>query len=230
MSSRRAACFDPKRVQHPSHHRRFRHARREARRDRCLLNGKTVQTKTVDVPENGRAQVEFLGLDAPYGFSSGEVRIDSADTLPADDHFYFSVERTDPRKVLFIDDGRHAARRTLFSRRARFLRRCGFQMETLSPDAAAAANLANYAFVVLNDLGTLPQNLEDALRTLCERRRLGAGRAGPGFGGPAARARRSTKPSRHPVTRAAKASAFLTVTRYRRGPSRAAQRGALRRA
>ena len=46
-----------------------------------ILNGKTVQTKTVDVPANGRAQVEFLGLDASYGFNKCEVRIDSADAL-----------------------------------------------------------------------------------------------------------------------------------------------------
>ncbi len=72
-----------------------------------VLNGKVLQTKSVDVGENGRAQAEFLALDAPYGFSRGEVRIDSADVLPADDSFPFAVERTDPRKVLFIDDGRH---------------------------------------------------------------------------------------------------------------------------
>src|SRR3974390_3915320 len=50
-----------------------------------LLNGKTLQSKTVDVPENGRASVEFLGLEASYGFNKAEIRIDSADSLPADD-------------------------------------------------------------------------------------------------------------------------------------------------
>ena len=83
-----------------------------------LLNGKSVATKTVDVPDNGRAQVEFLGLDAPYGFSRGEVQIDAADTLPADDQFPFAVERTDPKKVLFVDDGRGRCVAVL-SRRAR---------------------------------------------------------------------------------------------------------------
>ena len=71
-----------------------------------VLNGRELQSKSVDVPENGRAQVEFAGLDAPYGFSKGEVRIDAADALPGDDRFIFSVERTDPRKVLLVDDGR----------------------------------------------------------------------------------------------------------------------------
>ena len=44
-----------------------------------VLNGKVASSKTVDVPENGRASVEFIGLDATYGLNRGEVRIDSAD-------------------------------------------------------------------------------------------------------------------------------------------------------
>ena len=36
----------------------------------------------------------------------GEIRIDSGDAFAADDHFYFSIERSDPRPVLFV----HAAR------------------------------------------------------------------------------------------------------------------------
>ena len=58
-----------------------------------LLNDRVVETKTVTVPENGRAAAEFLSLDVPHGQNKGEVRIDSADALPQDDHFYFSIER-----------------------------------------------------------------------------------------------------------------------------------------
>src|ERR1022692_402875 len=64
-----------------------------------LLNGRVIETKQVEVPENGRAGVEFLSLDVPYGRNKGEVRIDTADTLAADDSFYFSVERSDPRHI-----------------------------------------------------------------------------------------------------------------------------------
>ena len=68
------------------------------------LNGRTVETKTVEVPENGRATVEFLSLDVPYGRNKGEVKIDAADGLPADDTFYFSVQRDDPRHALFVHE------------------------------------------------------------------------------------------------------------------------------
>src|SRR5580692_10517875 len=50
-----------------------------------VVNGKTAATKTVEVPANGRATAEFQSLDVPYGFTRCEVRIDSADTFPADD-------------------------------------------------------------------------------------------------------------------------------------------------
>ncbi len=128
-----------------------------------LLNGRELQSKSVDVPENGRTPVEFLGLDAPYGFSKGEVRIDSADSLPLDDRYYFSTERADPRKVLFIDDGRHARAELYFRVALDASGDGGFQLETLRPDVAATATLSNYAFVVLNDLSSVPQNLESSL-------------------------------------------------------------------
>ncbi len=90
----------------------------------------------MDVRENGRAQAEFLGLDAPYGFSRGEVRIDSADTLPADDHFIFAVERTDPRKVLFVDDGRRPRAELYYQGRARCLARCRVSARILASGAS----------------------------------------------------------------------------------------------
>src|SRR5258706_2507488 len=114
-----------------------------------VLNGRELQNKTVDVPENGRVPVEFLGLDAPYGFSKGEVRIDAADSLAVDDHYYFSTERADPRKVLFIDDGRRPRSETYFRTALDSSGDGGFQLESLRPDVAATANLLTYAFVVL---------------------------------------------------------------------------------
>ena len=135
-----------------------------------MLNGKVLQTKTVDVPENGRAQAEFLGLEAPYGFSRGEVRIDSADVLPADDRFPFSVERIDPRKVLFIDDGRGGNALLYFRAALDASPDAAFQLEALHAEQAANVQLSNYAFVVLSNLGSLPPGFEDSLK-----RYVGAG-------------------------------------------------------
>ena len=62
-----------------------------------IANGKTLETKEVKVAANGRATVEFLTLDAPYGLTKCEIRVDSADQFPGDDHWFFSVERADPK-------------------------------------------------------------------------------------------------------------------------------------
>jgi len=129
-----------------------------------VLNNKVLQTKTVEVPAGGRAQVEFLALDAPYGFSKGEVRVDGADTLPADDRFYFAVERTDPRKVLFVDDGRHPRAQLYYRAALDSSGDSAFQMEVVRPDVAGNQQLSHYAFVVLDDIGTVSSTLEDALK------------------------------------------------------------------
>jgi hypothetical protein len=130
-----------------------------------LMNGKTIQSKSVMVPENGRASAEFTGLDqASYGFNRCEIRIDSADGLPADDHYMFSVERTDPKKVLFVDDGLHPQAQEFFRAALNATPDSAFQLEPLRPDVAANSDLSKYAVVVLNDLGSMPSGLEASLQ------------------------------------------------------------------
>ncbi|HXP85999.1 MAG TPA: BatA domain-containing protein [Bryobacteraceae bacterium] len=129
-----------------------------------LLNGKTLQSKLVDVPANGRATAEFLGLDASYGFNKAEIRIDSVDALAADDRYAFSVERTDPKKILFVDDGRRPRALLYFRTALDAAPDAAFQVEVQRPEASVNANFAGYALVVLNDLGTLPAGLEEGLK------------------------------------------------------------------
>lgn len=129
-----------------------------------VLNNKVQQTKPVDITTGGRAQVEFLALDAPYGFSKGEVRVEGEDSLPADDRFYFAVERTDPRKVLFVDDGRHPRAQLYYRAALDSSGDSAFQLEVVRPDVAANQELSRYAFVVLDDAGNVSSTLEDALK------------------------------------------------------------------
>ncbi len=126
-----------------------------------VLNGKVVQTKPVDVPDAktspGRAQVEFNELAASYGPNRCEVRIDSADALPGDDSFPFSVERTDPKKILFIDNGRHPYAEKYYRTALDSSTDAAFTLEVQRPETAATASLAGYSLVVLDDLGPLPR-------------------------------------------------------------------------
>jgi hypothetical protein len=129
------------------------------------MNGKTIQSKSVSVPENGRASAEFAGLDqASYGFNRCEIRIDSGDGLPADDRYAFSVERTDPKKVAFIDDGRRPQAQEFFRAALDANPDSAFKLESLRPEVAANSDLSKYSVVVLNDLGSLPSGLDQGLQ------------------------------------------------------------------
>jgi hypothetical protein len=128
-----------------------------------LANGKALETKPVKVPANGRATVEFLTLDAPYGTTRCEVQIDGADMFPQDDHWLFSVERADPKPALLV----HAENDNLSPLYVRTAlessSEAAFNLESLPTNQAGNANVSKYAFVILSDVGPLPQKLEDAL-------------------------------------------------------------------
>lgn len=132
------------------------------------VNGKTIATKPVNVPENGRATVEFSGLDGPYGWLRGEIEIEDADALVDDNKFYFTVERADPRKVLLIDEQRGTRAGVYFKAALESSAESFFTVEEMSPGNAAAANLSAYAFVVLNDPGTNVKGIESTLRKYVE--------------------------------------------------------------
>jgi hypothetical protein len=128
-----------------------------------VLNGRVVDTKQAEVPEGGRAAVEFLSLEVPYGRNKGEVRIDSADTLPADDTFYFSVERADPKKALFVQDAPGSRGLLYFKSALEAAGQSAFDIDAVTVDQSANLNPSKYAFVVLNDIGAVPATFESAL-------------------------------------------------------------------
>ena len=72
---------------------------------RSGLNGRTVETKPVEVPRkrprHGGVSLARRALRPQQGRSEDRF---ARDTLPADDSFYFSVERADPRHALFVHD------------------------------------------------------------------------------------------------------------------------------
>jgi hypothetical protein len=128
------------------------------------LNHRVIETKTVEVPENGRATVEFLSLEVPYGKNRGEVRIDSADALAADDVFYFSVERADPRHALFVHEADNSRDLLYFKAALEASGQSAFEMDPATPDQAANLSPAKYAFVALSDVGAIPAAFENQLR------------------------------------------------------------------
>jgi Aerotolerance regulator N-terminal/von Willebrand factor type A domain len=134
------------------------------RRVSLVLNDRVVETKSVDVPEGGRATVEFQSLDVPYGRNKGAVKIDSADTLPADDTFYFSVERSDPRPALFVYQAGNQQALLYFKAALEASGQAAFDIQSVMVEQTANVSPAKYAFVVISDVGVLPGGFENQLR------------------------------------------------------------------
>ena len=128
-----------------------------------VVNGKTTATKTVTVPAGGRATVDFPALEVPYGFNRCEVKIDSADGFAADDVHRFAVERSDPQKALLIHNYGDSRSPLYISAALSAAAQSAFILESISGNEAADRQLANYAFVILSDLNTVPALLENAL-------------------------------------------------------------------
>ncbi len=128
-----------------------------------VVNGKTVATQKVQVPANGRANVEFDSLNVPYGFSRCAVRIDSADALPADDISYFAVERSDPQQVLFLHEASDHRSPIYFGDALAASAESAFKMESVAADQASAVQPSRYAFIVLSDVASLPSAFENNL-------------------------------------------------------------------
>lgn len=128
-----------------------------------LSNGKTLESKTVKVPAGARATVEFLSLDVPYGLTRCEVRIDSADKFPQDDHWFFSVERADPKPALLIHAEGDTASPLYLRTALESSTDAAFTLDSQTPVQAANADLQKYAFAILSDLGPIPQKLDEGL-------------------------------------------------------------------
>lgn len=132
------------------------------------INGKIVQTKPIDIPENGRATVEFTGLEGPYGWLRGEVAITDPDALLEDNTFFFTVERADPRRVLYIDETRNNRAALYFKTALESSAQAFFVLDEKGPRESEALNFSNYAFVVLNDPGQGFLALEPKLKAYVE--------------------------------------------------------------
>jgi hypothetical protein len=128
-----------------------------------VVNGKTTAAKTVAVPANGRAAVDFPALEVPYGFSRCEIKIDAADGFPADDLRRFAVERSDPQKALLIHNYGDTRSPFYVGAALSAAAQSAFILESIVVNEAADRQPSNYAFMVLSDLNAVPSLLEHSL-------------------------------------------------------------------
>jgi hypothetical protein len=139
------------------------------RRVTLQVNGRAAAAREVKIPASGRATVEFTGLDFPFGFVRCEAVLEGgSDALPGDDRLRFAMERSDPRRVLFVHEPKDS-RSPLFFRTALAAATAQFALDTVSVDKAAEIAPDKFSFVVVADVLSLPpafeKRLENFIRT-----------------------------------------------------------------
>jgi hypothetical protein len=126
------------------------------------IDGKCVASKEITLAANGAAQVSFDAFDVPYGFHRGQVRIQPGDQLNSDDGYPFALERSDPRKVLFLYAGR--PQESFYYRAAiESTPDTGLALESAPMEQAAGMDLSKFAYLVLNDPGELDTRAAQAI-------------------------------------------------------------------
>ena len=126
------------------------------------MDGRMVHTKDVTIPPAGRATVEFIGLETPYGWRRGEVRIEGGDSFPNDDVSRFAVERSDPRRVIFVRNARDARSELYYAAALDSAAAGSFKAEVMTNEANPSLQAA--AFVVLADPGALSAGFTSGLQ------------------------------------------------------------------
>jgi von Willebrand factor type A domain len=127
------------------------------------VNNKTIATREVSLPPDGRATVEFTPLDVPYGLNRCAIRIDSADGFPADDVSVFAVKRSDPERVLFVHQAGDMRSPAYFGAALGAATQASFILQAIDSDKSTDIDPSKYAFVVLSDAVALPSIFENAL-------------------------------------------------------------------
>jgi hypothetical protein len=127
------------------------------------VNGKTIASRKVEVPANGRVTIDFAPLEVSYGFNRCAVRIEGGDAFQADDESVFAVRRADPERVLFVHTAGEGRSATYFGSALAAADRSSFVLQSMTSEQTADLEPSKFAFVVLSDAVSLPSIFEHAL-------------------------------------------------------------------
>ena len=128
------------------------------------IRGKVVEKKTVALPASGTATAVFERFDVPLGSNPARIEITPPDRLPLDDTYYFTLERREPNRVLFLREADTQAE--LYYLRSALAAETDspFLIEARSPAEAASVPLREYAMVILSNVQRLPGAVASELR------------------------------------------------------------------
>ncbi|HEY9449165.1 MAG TPA: BatA domain-containing protein [Gemmatimonadaceae bacterium] len=120
------------------------------------VNGRRMQTRTVDIPADGAATVQFDELAIPEGVSRGTVRA-GADALERDNVMHFALTRAQSLPVLLVESPNDGATAGLFVTRALSIgNRPFFRVKEVTSGQLTGAALRGTALVILDGV-PMPQ-------------------------------------------------------------------------
>lgn len=131
-----------------------------------FLEGKLIDRRSFTLNESGTGQVTFSPFPLEEGITRGRIVVEPLDVLPADNSFFFVVERRTPRTVLLVSDqGPEAG---FYLQQALTAgQNLPFQVTAVRPGALPRLNPAETPLLILEDLAEPPP--ASALRPYLER-------------------------------------------------------------
>lgn len=125
---------------------------------RLEVNGRVVETRTVDLPADGGGAVTFAAVAVPAEGAPARVVL-AADALPSDDVFHFHLRRPPTIGVLLVEHADASPDRNIFVSRALAIGdQPSFDTRVVRGNRVTPADLAGRRLVILNDAG-LPSGL-----------------------------------------------------------------------
>ena len=170
MAPAKRACRPPSPDTEPS---------RPSAASSLVLNGREMDSKSVDGAGRRPRHRGISAGGSALRTESRRSRIDTGDNLPDDDHFYFSVERAEARRVLFVHGAATSAKRSISGPPWKPPPNRPMRWTRFPWNRAPISIPRKYAFVVLSDVQSLPATFEACAAQLRARGRIGAGGAGP---------------------------------------------------
>jgi hypothetical protein len=119
------------------------------------IDGRSLQTKPVELAANSSMTVGFDPVTIPAGEARGAVRI-SEDALPVDNVYYFVLSSGQALSVVQVEEGAKRGRRGFYVERALAIGdRPSFRIESSALSDLSESGLAGKDVVILNDIPSL---------------------------------------------------------------------------
>jgi hypothetical protein len=132
------------------------------------LNDLVVERKQIKLDAGSSTTVEFTGFNVPEGSNRGSVEI-SADPLPLDNRYFFTITRDTQTKVLAIETATRGRSESFFIQQSLLAgENSQFSLTTKTAGSINPADLDGYRIVILNDAGNIGQGLAAALENFVE--------------------------------------------------------------